>query len=196
MISESLVRTAGWSAIANSVLFIISTITLMLMFAVSMAWGKVNDATSVIWILTFIPIAVYLFRLVRPVNSTLSLVALIVGILCMIAFALLQAALVVNLVRFEQTFGPIMYLWVGISFWMIVSALLARSAGLLPNYLVGVTLILGLTFIVAAAGFLLNGWEHPLALAGFAGSAILGPVWGLLLGRYLLTSTIPQTAGV
>jgi hypothetical protein len=195
MISESLARTAGWSAIANSVLFIISTITLMLMFAVSMAWGKVNDATSVIWILTFIPIAVYLFRLVRPVNSTLSLVALIVGILCMIAFALLQAALVVNLVRFEQTFGPIMYLWVGISFWMIVSALLARSAGLLPNYLVGMTLILGLTYIVAAAGFLLNGWEHPLALAGFAGSVIVGPFWGLLLGRYLLNTSIPVPAG-
>jgi hypothetical protein len=188
MENETLIRFAGWSAVANGILFIISTITLMLMFAVNIAWGKVNDATSVIWILSYLPIAIFFYRQLRPVNPALSLAALLIGVLCMIAFAILQSALVVDRVAFEQTFSTIMYLWVGISFWMIVSALLARSGGLLPNYLVAITLALSFSYLVAAAGFLLNGWEHPLALVGFAGSALLGPVWGLLLGRYLLTA--------
>lgn len=188
MFNNNLVQFTGWSAIASSFLSVIGTVTLMLMFAVNIAWGKVNDVSSVLWALTYIPIAILFYRLLRPDNPRLALIATIVGVTCLVAFAILQSALVIDLVSFEQTFAAVISMWVGVAFWLLISGVLARAGGALPPHVIAVMLLLSVSYSIAAVGFLSGGWESRLALIGFVGSAILGPLWGISLGRYLLQS--------
>ena len=181
-------QIVGWSAVLNGVTSIASTITLILMFTVAAFFGPVNDAISVLWCLTFIPLAFLFYRLHQPVNGPLSLIAAIVGIVAMAVFAVAQMLLVLRVVSFEQSLGLVLSMGAVIGLWALLNGILARSGGTLPGGMVWLLIVFGLSFMITAVGWYQSGPQNPLVAAGFLIGAIAGPAWAIWLGRMLLTA--------
>lgn len=179
---------AGWSAVINGLTSIASTVTLILMFTVAMFFGPVNDAISVLWCLSFIPLAVLFCRLHQPVNAPLSLATAVVGIAAMAVFAVAQLLLVLRAVTFEQSLGVVLSMGGIIGLWALVNALLARSGGTLPAGMVWLLILFGLSYFLTAMGWYVAGQQNPLVMIGFLIGAITGPVWAFWLGRLLLAA--------
>lgn len=177
-------------AYANAVLSIISTITIGLMFALGGFWGSLNDANSIFWMLTFVPLLAFFYRQHASIAPQVAKSALVLGTAAAVAFGVLQALLVVRMVTFEQTFLTVITLSAIVGAALLTFGLLARGTGTFPAGLTWLTIIYGVAFMVGGLGFWLGGWENPLGIAGFLLTALLGPVWGIWLGT--LTSQLPS----
>lgn len=195
--SEFDTRIIGWSAYANGILVLANMVTLALMFAVNMAWGRVNDAVSVFWILSFLPLVVLLARLNEPVMGRGVAVGIAVfGAVGMLVFAWLQALLTLGQVRFEQTLGAVITLGGVLGLWLLLNGLLALKGKTLPAGLVWLTVAYGLSYIAGAAAFWLGGYENPILWVGAAAGYLIGPVWALWLGWLLLHGRVVPAAAI
>jgi hypothetical protein len=181
-------QIAGWSAVINGITSIASTVTLILMFTVAAFFGPVNDAISVIWCLTFIPIAVLFYRLHQPVNATLGLVAAVAGIAAMMVFAVAQMLLVLRVVTFEQSLGLVLSMGAVIGLWGLLNGIIARSGGTLPPAMIWLLIVFGISYMITAVGWYQSGPENPLVATGFLIGAIAGPVWAIWLGKIILNA--------
>jgi hypothetical protein len=162
----------------------------MVFFAVGGFWGRLNDSVSVLWALSFIPLAIVLYRVNTPVNGPASLLAAVIGIAAMLVFAVLQSLLVMKQVTFDQTVAAVLTMTGIIGLSLVFNGLLARAGETLPAGLVWLTLAFGLGFVIGGIGFWVGGPQHPLAMAGFLVTALIGPVWVILLGRLLLNGSL------
>jgi hypothetical protein len=183
-------RFAGWSAYFNATVFVVSLIALMIFFSIGGIWGRINDSLSVIWMISYIPLAVALYLITRSVNAPVSLVSLIIGIAAMLAFTVMQTLLVFGLVRFEQTFAAVLAMTTLVGLFVLVQALLARAGSLFPPGLIWVMVIYGLASAIGAVGFQIGGESHPLAMIGLLLTAIAGLVWVIWFGRLLLAEQV------
>ena len=105
MNETAFLRFAGYSALFNAIVFMLSLVALMIFFSIGGIWGRINDSLSIIWMLSYLPLAVALFLINRSVNTPISLISSLVGIAAALAFAVMQILLVIGQVRFEQTFA-------------------------------------------------------------------------------------------
>lgn len=190
MNEATLFRLAGWSAYLNAALYIIILITLILLFTLGGIWGPINDSVSVIWALSFIPLAVFFYQLHRSVNAPFSIAITVIGIAAMLTFAVLQSLLVVGVVRFEQTIATIISLGGLIGLFVLVNGLLARTGQTLPSGLTWFMIAYGISTLLAVVGYWLGGQEHPLAAIGYLAGAIVGPIWTIWFGRLLLAKEV------
>lgn len=181
---------AGWSAVLNGVTSIISTVTLLTFFAIGGPFGTINDGNSVLWALTFLPLALLFYGMHRDLNGALNAGTTVAGIAAMIIFAISQFLLTIGLVRFEQTFTLVLIMGGIIGIWLIVQGFLALGTHLLPTRLIWLMIAFGASFVLSMIGFLIGGWESPLAAGGFLIGAILGPIWAFWLARLLLRGTL------
>ena len=181
------IRLIGWSAYANALLMLANMATLSLMFAVSPMWGPVNDAISVLWILSFLPLALLLVRVNQPVSGRTAIVGTaLVGSVAMLLFSLLQSMLVLGLVHFEQTFAAVVTLGGALGLWLLLNGLFALRGRTMPGGLAWITICFGLSYILGTIGFWLGGYEHPLLWFGAALGYLIGPVWSFWLGWLVL----------
>jgi hypothetical protein len=193
--SKSTVRVTGWSAYANGILMVANMITLSLMFAVNPMWGPVNDAISVFWALSFVPLALLFVPLNRHVLGRGTAVGTAVaGMAALLLFAALQSLLVVGLVRFEQTFAAVVALGGIMGLWLLANGLLALKGNTLPRGLSWLTTVFGFSYVLAMIGFLLGGYENPTLWAGAAIGFLIGPVWAFWLGWLLLRGRVASPA--
>jgi len=183
-------RFAGYSAYFNATVFVLSLIALMIFFSIGGIWGRINDSLSVIWMVSYIPLAVALYLITRPINAPVSLVSPIIGVAAMLAFTVMQTMLVMGQVRFEQTFSAVLASTAVIGLFVLTQGLLARSGSLFPPGLVWVMVIYGLASAIGAVGFQIGGESHPLAMIGLLLTAIAGLVWVIWFGRLLLAETV------
>jgi hypothetical protein len=186
--TDTFMRFAGWTAYANAGLTIANIVTIMIFFSAGGFWGRLNDGVSVLWALSFIPLAIVLYRVNTPVNGPASLLAAVIGIAAMLVFAVLQILLVMKQVTFEQTVATVLTTTGIIGLSLVLNGLLARAGETLPAGLVWLTLAFGLGFVLGGIGFWIGGPQHPLAMVGFLVTALIGPVWAIWLGRLLLNS--------
>ncbi|MFN2137814.1 MAG: hypothetical protein ACK2UK_17800 [Candidatus Promineifilaceae bacterium] len=186
MNETTFVQLSGWSAVINGLTSIASTLTLLLMFAVAPFFGPVNDAISVIWCLSFIPLAILFYRLQQPANPSLSLATAVVGIAAMLVFAVAQMMLVLRLVTFEQSLAVVLAMGAIVGLWALINGWLARQGGTLPPAMAWMLIIFGASFMLTAVGWYRSGQENPLVMIGFLIGAIAGPIWAIWLGRLLL----------
>jgi len=196
VMNESFTRLAGWMAYANAVLSIAGFVTLVGFFIIGGILGPVNDAISVLWALTFVPLLLLLYQLNRPVNQPLSLAANFAGIAAALGFALLQSLLVLGIVRFEQTFMAVVVLGALIGLAVLMGGLMARGGQTLPSGLTWMFIAYGLGYALSAVGIWLGGQEHPLAASGYLIGAIAGPIWAIWLGRLLLNGARVTATGL
>lgn len=196
--THSLVRISGRCAYANAGLTVLNIATLLLFYAAGGFWGTLNDGVSVLWILSFVPIAVLFSQLHRPVNPALSLFTAAGGIVAMVIFAILQFLLVVDVVSFEQSVGAILTLGGLVGLFLLINGVLAKAGQTLPARAIWATTLYGLGYVAAAAGFWIGGMWHPLASVGFVIGTFAGVAWGFWLGRFLLLKSgrTPRAAAV
>jgi len=186
MNEATLFRLAGWSAYFNAAVFLLSLVALMLFFSVGGFWGRINDSLSIIWMLSYIPLAAAFFLINRSVNAPISLASSIIGIVAALIFAVLQALLVLGQVRFEQTFAAVLTMSALIGLFVLIHALLARAGHTLPAGLTWVMILYGIASMIGAVGFQIGGEQHPLAMIGLLLTAISGLIWVIWFGRLLL----------
>ncbi len=190
MNEATLFRLTGWSAYFNATVFLLSLVALMLFFSVGGFWGTINDSLSLIWVLSYIPLAVAFFQINRSVNAPTSLASSIIGIIAALIFAVLQSLLVLGLVRFEQTFTAVLAMTALIGLFVLIHALLARAGHTLPAGLTWVMIVYGIASMVGAVGFQIGGEQHPLAMIGLLLTAISGLIWVVWFGRVLLAEKV------
>jgi hypothetical protein len=190
MNEAAFLRFAGWTAYFNAAVFLLSLVALMIFFSIGGIWGRINDSLSVIWMISYLPLAVALYLTTRSVNAPVSLVSTIVGIIAMLAFVVMQTLLVLGQVRFEQTFSAVLASTAIVGLFVLVQGLLARSVGLLSPGLIWVMVIYGLASVIGAVGFQIGGETHPLAMVGLLLTAIAGLVWVIWFGRLLLIESV------
>jgi hypothetical protein len=183
-------RLAGWSAYFNATVFLLSMVALMLFFSIGGFWGRLNDSLSIIWMLSYIPLAVAFYLINRSVNAPISLASTIIGIAAAITFAVLQILLVLGRVRFEQTFTAVLALSALFGLIILIHALLARAGHSLPSGLIWVMIVYGLASVIGAVGFQIGGEQHPLAMIGLLITAVSGLVWVIWFGRLLLSEKV------
>jgi hypothetical protein len=99
MKANHLIHYAGWSAYVNVAANIIGFVSLFVFFAVGGPAGIINDSSSIFFSLSLIPLALMWHSLHRSLFPALSLVVAILGILAMLAAAILQALLVLSVVE-------------------------------------------------------------------------------------------------
>ncbi|MGW8226041.1 MAG: hypothetical protein ACWGOY_09910 [Anaerolineales bacterium] len=196
MKEEALFQFTGWSAYFNAAVFILSMIALMLFFSIGGVWGRVNDSLSIIWMLSYLPLAWALFMINRPVNAPISLAASLLGIAAALVFVVLQILLVIGRVRFEQTFSAVLIMTALVGVFVLIHAFLAKAGHNLPPGLIWVMIIYGIASVVGAIGFQIGGEQHPLAMIGLLLTAVSGLVWVIWIGRLLLSGgDMPFLAG-
>lgn len=187
---DSLLRIGGWSAYANAALSVANILTIMIFFSVGGFWGTLNDTLSVIWALSFIPLAIILYLLNRSVNGPFSMASMIIGIAAMVNFIILQSLLVIGRVSFDTTLPAVLTMTGFIGLFLLLNGLLARIGDTLPPGLVWLTVAFGLGFILGAIGFWIGGQQHPLSILGFISTGLIGPAWAIWLGRLLLQDAV------
>jgi hypothetical protein len=195
--TDTFIRFAGYTGYANAALTILNIATIIIFFSIGGFWGKLNDGVSVLWALSFIPLAMVMYRLNSEVNPQVSLLAVIIGISSMLVFAVLQSLLFLGQLSFEQTESVVLSMTGVIGISLVINGLLAGSGGTLPSGLVWLTVTFGLGFVFGGIGFWIGRQQHPVAVIGFLVTVLVGPVWAIWLGRLLLNGTLfaPAAAG-
>jgi len=131
--------------------------------------GSLNDVCVAVQYLLTIPLALSLRRILHPHAPGLVDIATIVGLASMLLVVVLQTALVVGVLSFQQE-----VLWVslamiiGVGFWLVITGLVARSTQRFP---------------------------HSLRMSLFAVPYLGYPIWAFWLGKHLQDPDAPGDLG-
>jgi hypothetical protein len=177
----------GWTLYLSAAATIATAVTAILFFALGERFGRLNDAVSVLQMLLMLPISVGLFLLIRHSSAGLALLATVVGAIGMLVAAVLQALLVLNVVKYEQTIAAVLAAGGTIGLWLLLANILALSADTLPSGLAISGIVVGAGYILVALGFRIGGQEHPLSYAGALLVIVGYSIWSIWLG-WLFTS--------
>jgi hypothetical protein len=180
---------AGWSALIAAVATVIGAVTIVLFFAKGGLWGALNDASSVVLMLATIPVAFLVAAIESEVATTMVLAPTAVGIVAMLATAILQALLVGRRVTFEQTKRPVLLLGAAVGLWYLSVAAFASHTAL-DGLLGWLALISGLGFIAIGYGFLAGGERHPLAAGGGVALLVASTAFLGILGVRLVSGDL------
>ena len=166
--SDPVIRAAGGFAIVSGIISAIGVVCLITMFVLfatplkelGLTFGLLNDICVAVQYLLTIPIALALYWILLPHNPALVRLATIVGIAMMLVVIGLQLALIFGVTTFEQQVVWVsLAMIVGVGSWLVITGLVARSTGRLPN-----------SVVMSAVAVPYFGY----------------PVWAFWLGRHLL----------
>jgi hypothetical protein len=162
--TERLSRVVGWFAYASGVVSVFGVVFFAAMLAVKGPFGRLNDICVMFQFLLALPIPLALHRFYRVRAPALSKLALLIGLVGMMAVVVLQFLLIAGVLSFEEQVGPVMFaMIIMVGAWLVITGYLGRAIGKLPHSL--------LVSIVAIPYF------------GY-------PVWAFWLGRHLLSDRL------
>jgi hypothetical protein len=154
----------------------------------------INDISSVFFSLSLILPALAWYYLHRSLFPRLSLVNSAIGIIAMLTLAILQAALVVGKVEYEQSLRPVLAANAVIGLWLVVNGVLANRAsqreGTVPRGLAWVSLVSGTGLILIPVGFWIGGETHPLTAVGYLAAFAGILIWAIWFGKLLLSERV------
>jgi len=140
--SDPLIRAAGGFAIVSGIISAIGVVCLFVMFILfatpfrelGLTFGLLNDICGALQYLLTIPIAIALYRILLSYNPRWIRGATIVGIASMLTVVVLQLALIFKLMTIQQQgLWVALAIFVGVGAWLLITGLVARSTGRLPN---------------------------------------------------------------
>jgi hypothetical protein len=181
---------AAWSAYLNAAANLVGAISLALLFAGNVPFGRINDASSVFFALTLIPVALAFHQLHRSVAAPSSLMITVVGILAMLTAATLSALLVFGQVGFEQTLRAVLSANAIIGVWLVASGVLSLVGSSLPRGLAWVLVAAGAGLVLVIVGFWIGGQQHPLTAVGGLVAFFGNLIWTIWLGNLLMAGTV------
>lgn len=125
-----------------------------------MVFGWFNDVLVMITYLLVVPTVIAVGALLRPTAPVISRVATVIGLSSILAVVILQAALVVGALTFEEQIGAVSFALLAFAVWLVIVGRLGSSSGVLPH-----------------------GVRMGLLAAAYVGY----PLWAFWLGRHLLS---------
>jgi hypothetical protein len=215
-------RYTGWAAYLSGVIAFISGVFLSLFYLFALTpsapggtspidFGYLNDIVGLFSIILMLPVPVALYWLTRRQGQALSLVAMALGLVGMLAIIVGQTLLIKDAISFDTSlpFNLIGLALLGV--WLILANYLGRAGGVLARWLawlggltgavlflaVGLVLLSNPFAALADASTLSGGAldQQPPALIGAiialailgGGAYLLGfPIWLIGVGRRLL----------
>ena len=154
----------------------------------------INDSSSVIFSLSLIPLALALHFLYRPLFPSMSLLVTTLGIIAMLAAAILQTLLVFGVLEFEQEIHPVLIANAVIGIWLITNGMMARVGSNLPQGLAWLSVVAGIGLILIIVGFWVGGQESLLTIVGGILSFIGILIWAIWLGKLFLAGNVVSSA--
>ena len=143
--ADPMIRAAGGFAIASGIISAIGVVLLIAMFIffatsfkeLGLVFGLLNDICGALQYLLTVPIAVALYRILLPYNPGWIRIATLGGIAAMLVVVVLQLALIFKVLTFQQQGVWVsLAIFVGVGSWLVITGLVARSTGRLPNSVV------------------------------------------------------------
>jgi len=156
---------AGWSAFVALGATVVGAVTLILFFSRGGAWGRLNDAASVVLLLAMIPVALVIGTIESETVTTVAVAVAALGIVAMVVVAVLQALLVVGRVTYEQTKAAVLGGGAVIGAWYILAGWLTGGT-VLDGPLRWLAIAAGIGYIAIGYGFLAGNERHPLSAIG------------------------------
>lgn len=156
-----LMRLTVLFAFSSGIASVIGIVFLVIFFSFGGIFGTFNDIAVIIQYLLMMPIAITLWRLLRPDRTTLSFAALLIGMAGMIAIVLLQLLLVTGNLPFSQQIGMVIIAFLVVLVWFIINQYLGRNTDILPRSML-LTVLAGFYFgypvWAFSLGRRLRGW--------------------------------------
>ncbi len=131
--SSGLSEIAMWSAFLSGFVSVFGIVFLIAFFAFGAPTGRLNDIAVIVQYSLMLPIALAMYQILKPVNPTLSLAALLIGIPGMLAVIVLQVLLVTDVLPFANQIVPVVIAFLVVLVWFIINGVLARSTDKLPS---------------------------------------------------------------
>lgn len=184
MTTPTIEQVVGACALLAAATTVVGMVTLLLFFSRAGRWGKLNDASSVVLMLAMVPVALLLAVFESEVVTTTALVVAGIGIIAMLTVAVLQAALVVDRVTYDQTKLAVLGAGAVVGLWYLLTGLLTEHTAV-PGPLRLLAIAAGAGFIAVGFGFAVGGERHPASTIGglvlFASSTVFLAWLGLVL---------------
>lgn len=142
--SVSAIHFTGGIAKVSAIISAVGVVFFIIMYALFFTshkelgntFGMINDICVAIQYLLTIPIALTLYRILVVYNPTLIRIATAVGLIGLVSTVVLQLLLIFGVLTFAQQFLWItLAMIVGVGSWLVITGLIARSTGRLPNSL-------------------------------------------------------------
>src|SRR4030067_1347664 len=154
MNKDSLFRFAGWSAYVSAAATIFGFVTLITFFIVGDPFGIMNDVSSVVIVLSALPILFSLYQLHRSAAPTGSPIALIIGVIAGLSAAVYQIIFIIT----RKTYGDSVTLSYGIfGLSLVIYGYLALTDKMLPPGLALLSIVAGIGYVLVITGFILGG---------------------------------------
>ena len=131
---DRLVRVAGLCAYASGIacIFGIGFLVAFLTTFIGLM-GTLNDVSVIVQYTLALPVVLALQRLLQPRGPTLSLVALVLGLVGMAGVIVLQALLVVGVLSFGRQIGMVVAAFMAILAWLVITGHLGRTTKTSPK---------------------------------------------------------------
>jgi len=203
---QQLSHIGGWSALINGVFAILGAIFLVIFFVKGEPFGTLNDLTTLPWALALLPVLWLFYKLGLDRYKSISIIALIAGIIGLAGVFILQLLLVLKIITvFQQTYYITSAFGV-IGVWILIASYVGRNENFIPPALATFGTVLGVAWVLAAVCVLIGGFPpadsissmsdmssfNPITLIGisliFLGYFIQ-PIWAIWMGRFLLSQT-------
>ena len=166
---------------------VVALVLIGLFFTIGQPFGTLNDIALLVMTLALAPIMLGSYELGGVTPLWPARFSLASGIGAILAWSIIQAAMIVGLVTFDYDHGATGAFAVEnlalivIGAWLTGAPLLAGPW--LPTRLRILGALAGLGFVLTGAGLILAGVNHPLTYVGGIGYQVLFPVWAWLVGR-------------
>ena len=142
--SFPLIHFAGSISVLGAIISAIGVVFLVAMFVffktprqdLALTFGLINDICVALQYLLAIPIALALYQILVAYNPALIRAATILGIAAMLVVCGLQLMLIFKAITFErQVVWVSLAMLLGVGSWLVITGIVARSTGKLPNSL-------------------------------------------------------------
>ncbi len=131
---DGLTRVAAWCAYVSGVVSIFGILSLIAFFSTFIGpLGTLNDIAVVIQYVLMIPIALALHQILRRSGPTLSMVALLVGTLGMLAVIVLQLLFITGVLPYAQYIVLVSAGFLVVLGWFLLVRRLGQSTDVLPT---------------------------------------------------------------
>lgn len=144
-IRSTTVQIAIWAAYGSATSAAIGLIFLAIFFSGVPIFGPLNDVAVIIHYILLLPIAIALWRLLKPYGERLNNFALAVGLVGITAVIVLQSLLVFGVMPFSQQIFMVIPAFLTVMLWFVLTGHLGRTDVRVPRG-IALHILAGLVF--------------------------------------------------
>jgi hypothetical protein len=184
----------GWSAyVSAAAVFLAGVLVPALVpeMVPGAVFNTLEGISTLILILSMLPIALSLHQLHRVSKPGLSMLALLIGIVAMLTGTGVQVLLLVGIAQpggLSDQLGHIALGGVGV--WLLLNGYLTSTGRALPRELGWLSIAAGAGFVLVTLGFLVSNPLPAWAAAAGIVMVVTYLLWAAWLGRLLLSNTL------